>query len=126
MEAKLKYKLKTGDFKAENWLEYQKTPNMVVLVPASWGNKHALVALMQQGLSAAVMPGTRYEILEGTPERIAAQVNERACLLLGPLQGKGDTYFQAVVEYSKLARENRAREMWGELVKKLVAGEPSV
>ena len=118
----MKYKLKTEPFPDQHWLEYQKTPNMFVFVPASWGNKHALVSLMQQGLSAALMPGTKYEILEGTPESVAEQVNRRTCLLLGPLQQKGgaDTYFQAVVQYSKLARENRAREMWGELVKKLV------
>ena len=120
---KLKYKIvNESEFRDSNWIRYQTEPPVYVFVPSAWGNKRALVHLMQEGLSAAIMPGTPYQILEGdTPQAVAAQVNALECLLLGELQRKGDAgYFQAVVKYSGRARQQRALEMWGELIKERV------
>jgi len=118
----LKYRIgEKGTFVDPEWIQYQTDPLVYVFVPSSWGNKRALVSLMQEGLSAMVMPGTPYRLLEGTPAAIAEEVNQTACLLLGPLQQKqGGPFFQAVVEYSGLARKSRALEMWGEIIKSKV------
>lgn len=119
----LKYKIVgENEFSDLNWIRYQTEPPVYVFVPSVWGNKRALVHLMQEGLAAALMPGTPYLILEGeTPQAVAALVNATECLLMGELQQKDDGhYFQAVVKYSGRARQQRALEMWGELIKERV------
>lgn len=119
----LKYKIVTEQgYSDPNWIRYQTEPRVDVFVPSVWGNKRALVHLMQEGLSAALMPGTPYAILEGeTPQAVAAQVNATECLLMGELQeGPDGRFFQAVVKYSGRARQQRALEMWGELIKERV------
>ena len=118
----MKYKIVgANEYMDPNWIRYQTDPRVDVFVPSVWGNKRALVHLMQEGLSAALMPGTPYVILEGdTPQAVAAQVNAEPCLLMGELQRKDDGYFQAVVKYSGRARQQRALEMWGELIKERV------